>query len=665
MKISCEWLGEYLQPVPDAQAAGEALTHGGLPVESIEKAGTDTVIDVEVTSNRSDCLCHVGVARELVALKGGTFKEVLVEAPEIDQPVTDAVRVEISSLQLCPHYTARLIRGVRIGPSPQWLVRRLEAVGIRPISNVVDVTNYVMMELGQPLHAFDFAKISGGRIVVRTAQRGETIVSLDGRKRELAPGMLVIADARNPAALAGVMGGLDTEVSEGTTDVLLESARFDPLSIRRTARALAMKSDSSYRFERGIDPTLPVRASLRAAQLILQTAGGTLLRGIAQAGSDQSPPRSISVRFSRLKQILGIELPPQDVINAFSRLSFSPVLCQDRIDVTVPSHRLDVNREIDLIEEAARVLGYDRIPTRQEISIRLTPPDPATLTHNTICDTLVASGFFEAVTFSFVSDSMRSDFGASNLRADSAVRKADASLRPSLLPGLLEAVALNQTNGTPGAKLFEIGSVFAAGDGAKINEQRAVAMVGGADVRVTRGVVEAVLGKLDAQRNVRVEPEAHVGFAAGACGRVYWGDEPVGFLGKIDRKISERLSLHDVPTAAELQLAPLLAGAKPVALLKELARFPSVRRDLSLVVKEGLRFEEIQTLVQKLELPFLEGIEFITTYRGKPLESGDKSVTISLIFRSPSATLTSEQVEESVQKAAGAAKEKLGATLRT
>jgi phenylalanyl-tRNA synthetase beta chain len=470
-------------------------------------------------------------------------------------------------------------------------------------------------------------------------------------------------------ALAGVMGGTDSEVSSGTTDVLLESARFDPLSIRKTARAQAMKSDSSYRFERGIDPTLPARASLRAAQLILQIAGGRLLKGVAQAGSDSFSPKSISVRFSRLKQILGIELPPEEIKQAFARLAFSPLLHGDRIDVTIPSHRLDITREVDLIEEAARVLGYDRIPTRQEISIRLTPPDPATLVTDAICQTIVAGGYFEAVTFSFVSDALRSDFGASNLRADSAVRKADASLRPSLLPGLLEAIACNQTNGTSGAKLFEIGSIFAtgdraAGDQAKINERRTVALAGGTDVRHVRGVVEAILNRLDAQRAVRVDPDSHAGFTPGACGKVFWGGEAVGFIGKIDRRIADKLSLRDVPVAAELDLAPLLAGARPVATLKELPRFPAVKRDLSLVVKESLRFEEIESLVRKLSLPFLEEIEFVTTYRGKPLEAGSKSVTITLVFRSPTATLTSEAVEESVQKTIGAAKENLAATLR-
>src|SRR6185312_3358579 len=285
MKISLEWLSEYLPGATDPQAAADALTNGGLPVEVIERHGNDTVIEVEVTSNRGDCLSHIGIARELSALQNRELRDVKAGAKESSAAATNATAVRIDALNLCPHYTARIIRNVKIGPSPAWLACRLEAVGLRPINNVVDVTNYVMFELGQPLHAFDFDKLEGRRIVVRTAKRGEKLISIDGRERELQPEMLVIADAARPIALAGVMGGRDSEVSDSTVNVLLESARFDPLSVRKTARHLAMKSDSSYRFERGIDPLLPEKASLRAAQLILQIAGGELLKGDVVAGA--------------------------------------------------------------------------------------------------------------------------------------------------------------------------------------------------------------------------------------------------------------------------------------------------------------------------------------------------------------------------------------------
>jgi len=296
-----EWLGEYLPKPPDAPAAGEALTMGGLPVEVFEQHGDDTVIDVEVTSNRGDCLSHVGVARELSALMDRELREPKTVVAEATTPASSVTSVAIGALDLCPHYTARVIRNVKIGPSPAWMQRRLEAVGLRPINNVVDVTNYVLFELGQPLHAFDFDKLDGRRIVVRRARNGEKLVSIDGHERKLADDMLVIADAARPVAVAGVMGGRDTEVSLATANVLLESARFDPLSVRRTSRTLGLKSDSSYRFERGIDPALPERASARAAQLIVETAGGEILSGIVSAGASGATPQRLSLRLALLR----------------------------------------------------------------------------------------------------------------------------------------------------------------------------------------------------------------------------------------------------------------------------------------------------------------------------------------------------------------------------
>src|SRR4051794_24143831 len=339
MKISLNWLADYLPGPLTAEAAATALTHGGLPVELIERHGDDTVIDVEVTSNRGDCLSHVGVARELAALLNREFRDVRPAVSETATPASSVTSVRIEAPDLCPHYTAGVLRGVRIGPSPDWMVRRLEAVGLRPINNVVDVTNYVMFELCQPLHAFDFDRLAGRRIVVRRARAGERLVTIDGKEAELNPDMLAIADAERPVALAGVMGGRDSEVSERTTVVLLESARFDPLTVRKTARAI-VRSESSYRFERGIDPLLPERASRRAAQLILQVAGGELLSGVVEAGGTGYTPKHLTLRLSKLKQVLGIELPVQSVMDALTRLRLSPVLQGEQIAVTVPSYRL-------------------------------------------------------------------------------------------------------------------------------------------------------------------------------------------------------------------------------------------------------------------------------------------------------------------------------------
>jgi phenylalanyl-tRNA synthetase beta chain len=668
MKTSLEWLSEYLPQTPSAEEAGEALTHGGLPVEVIEQVGSDRVIDVEVTSNRGDCLSHLGVARELAALLGRAWKDVDLGVQPATGRTGEPAKVTIEARDLCPHYTARVIRGVKVAPSPEWMRRRLEAVGLRPINNVVDVTNYVMLELGQPLHAFDYGKLAGRQIVVRAARQGEKLVSIDGHERALTPGMLVIADAEKPVALAGVMGGRDSEVSVDTVDVLLESARFDPLSVRTTARALAMKSDSSYRFERGIDPLLPAKASLRAAQLILQIAGGELATGLVEAGSSGYQPKELTLRLDRLERVLGVKFAPEQVVEALRRQELAPVVRGDAVMCKIPSYRLDLNIEVDLIEEVARTIGYEKIPVRDEISIRLTPPERAVETLGVIRSSLVASGYFESVTFSWVADALAMDFAPAEAkglpRADHSVRKADGQLRPSLLPGLLESVRRNENAGTEGAKLFETGSVFWLDANGNVVERRNVALVGSTDYREVRGAVESLLTRLDPNRTIEVVPQDRAGFAPGASGAVRWGGQVIGHVGKIDRAVAGKIDLRQVPTAAELSLEPLLAGIATTVTLKPLPKFPAVRRDLSLVVTEQTAYERIESLVRTVKPEMMEDLEYVTTYRGKPLEKGQKSVTITLIFRSPTTTLTAEQVETSVLRVVEAAKKELGATLR-
>jgi phenylalanyl-tRNA synthetase beta chain len=670
MNTSLKWLEDFLPGAAlDPSACAEALTGGGLPVEHIQRLEKDAVLDVEVTSNRSDCLSHIGVAREISALLDRPFKDVQIVVDESTTPVSDLTSVRIDAPELCPHYTARVIRNVKIGPSPDWMIKRLEAIGVRSINNVVDVTNYVMFELGQPLHAFDFDKLSGRKIIVRTARDGESITSIDGHERKLSEGMLVIADAEKPVALAGVMGGLDSEVTNRTVNVLLESARFDPLSVRRTARALDMKSDSSYRFERGIDPLLPERASLRAGQLILQTAGGELASGQAEAGAPGFSPQRIVLRLERMRKLLGTEIEPGEAVESLRRLLLNPVLDGETITIEVPSWRQDLSIEADVIEEVARIVGYDRIPVRHTISIVLTPPAPEARVMDQIRTELTSAGYFEAVTFTFVSDLLAGDFvpeGVASLpRADARVRKSDAHLRPSILPGLLEAVRRNETRGTSGAKLFETGSTFGVESAGKVIETRRLGLVGDQDLHALRGAVESLLMRLDGSRAVRIVPDRRAGFETGASGRIEWGDQPIGFIGRIDKKVAEKLSLRAIPAAAELELAPLLSGAQPVPQYRPLPKYPPVRRDLSLIVSDNTPYDALDALIRSLDLPDLEETQYVTTYRGKPLARGQKSLTTTLVFRSEEGTLTSEQVEPQVARVVEVARKQLHAELRT
>lgn len=674
MKISLQWLEEYLGKGIVAEQAAEALMNGGFPVEHIDRVGDDTVLDVEVTSNRGDCLSHRGVARELAALLNKESRAVPGpqrggDAPAQLESAVKFASVAIEATDLCPHYMARIIRNVKIGPSPEWMQKRLMAVGVRPINNVVDVTNYVMFEVGQPLHAFDLDKLGGSKIIVRRARAGEKITSIDGHERALEPAMLVIADTDRPVALAGVMGGKDTEVTETTTNILLESARFDPLSVRSTARALAMKSDSSYRFERGIDPLLPAFAAQRAGELIVQIAGGELLRDPLVAGSTGFGGRQVDVRLEQIPRILEVTFSIEQILEALRRQHLSPELLGDRVMCQIPSWRLDINLEVDLIEEVARTLGYDKIPTRQEISIRLAPAQPELEAIDTIRASLVAAGYFESLTFSWVTDALAMDFAPAEAkglpRAEHSVRKADGQLRPSLLPGLLESIRRNENVGTSGARLFEMGAVFWLNEAGTVVEKRQLALVGSEDYREVRGAVEGMLRKLHRHKMVQVKPANYPGFVSGAGGAIEWAGQVVGHIGKIDPAVVSKIDLRSAPCAAQLDVAALLAGMAKETTLDPLPRFPAVRRDLSLIVADSVAYEQIDSLVRNLKPEMMEDLEYVTTYRGKPLEKGQKSVTITLVFRSPNSTLTAEQVESSVQKIIELAGKELGATLRT
>jgi phenylalanyl-tRNA synthetase beta chain len=672
MKISLQWLRTYLPDAPDALTCGDALTLAGLPTEAFERHGEDDVFDVEVTSNRSDCLSHVGVARELGALRN--LRVVEPESVISNEVVGELLPVRVED-GACLVYTARVIRGVRVGASPDWLRRHLEAIGLRPINNVVDVTNFILMEMGQPLHAFDLNKIAGREIIVRKARVGEELVSLDGHSRKLDGSMLVIADRAVPVAIAGIMGGKPTEVSEGTTDVLLESAIFDPLTVRRTARRLGLRSDSSYRYERGLDPTLAERASRRACQLMVELAGGSVVRGVVRVGAGEPVAKKLWLRMGRLKEVLGYEISREAAVDALARLRMVPVVEGgergeggegDRIGVTVPADRLDINIEVDLVEEVARVTGYEHIPERDAIQVRLTPPDLTARSMGIINEVAVGAGHFEAITFSFVTDSLAGDFlpeGAASLpRADHGTRKADAQLRPSLLPGLLEALRRNESSGNGAVKLYETGSTFIVDAGGKLVEKRKIALVGGTSVAEIRGTVEALLGRLDARRVARVEPRPLRGYDEG--GTVYWGDWAVGSLGVVADSVVRKLDLRHVPVAAEMELAPLVGGTVHVPQLVPLPKFPAVERDVSLVVAEEVRYEQVLGLLAGLKLPDLETVTHVTTYRGKPLEKGTKSVTVKLVFRSAEKSLTSEAVDGSVSRFVEAARAGVGAVLR-
>ncbi len=653
MKISLNWLKDYIETDLSAEQIAEILSDLGFPCEGIEYPEGDAVIDVEVTSNRGDCLGHIGVARELATATGKDLKIPAVKLEESDKNVADLAGVEISEPDLCGRYTARVIEGVKIGPSPDWVVKRLEAIGMRSVNNVVDATNYAMMETGQPPHAFDYAKITDGKIIVRKAGEGEKIVSIDGTDCELKPDMLVIADPNGPVAVAGVMGGLHTEVSDNTTAVLLEDAYFAPVSVRTTSRALTLPSEASYRFERIVDIENIDWASQRTAQLIVQWSGGKVARGVVDAYPKKPEPKQVTLRLSRLKKLLGIEVPTDDVLRILSALYFEPKLDNDTIVCSPPSWRSDVYREVDLIEEVARVHGYAKVPTGRKISIEVVPIGDRERLTRTVGTYLNGCGFYETINVTFVDDSVAALFAAdesvTHLSVKDETRKSASLLRQILIGSLLGVLKTNLNAKNTPCRLFEIADTFVpqpprAETGCLPKEGASVALVCDTDFRELRGVVEGLIGGIRRDVKVTFEPAEIVWAQEGA--RILADGQPIGAAGVVSQSVREKFDFEDVaPVAAELDFETLMTLSGGEVKVKPIPRFPAIERDLSIVVDEPVRWADIEAAVRTKAPGELEDLRFVEIYRGKGVNKGQKSVTLSLRFRDEDGTLTHETVD--------------------
>lgn len=685
MKISINWLNSYLDKPIDGPAADQVLTNLGFPIDETTLSPTDTLLDVEVTSNRGDCLSHIGVAREIAAATGRTLL-----MPRIDEPdnsnapkAASIATVTNTATEACPRYTARILRGVKVAPSPAWLAERITAIGLRPVNNVVDVTNFVLHETGQPLHAFDLAKLKGPAINVRMAADGEPFTAIDGSKHKLKAGMLVIADAQRPVALAGIMGGLDSEVSDTTVDLLLESARFAPLAIRTTSRALRMSSDSSYRFERTMDPNAVEWASARAAQLILMTAGGALCPDLLDAGAGPVAPITIHLRPDRCRQLLGIDIPTSRMIEILQRLGLSPEAGADgSLTCTIPTFRRDLEREVDLIEEIVRVHGLDQVKTDEKIRLTVTAPQNSIKARRAISQVLVAHGYCQTITISFLPPADAQAFmapGLEALRVDEEKKKADPTLRPSLLPSLMHCRKTNQDAGNRGVKLFEIARVFARRDG-KPTDQPKLAMLmdlpgtdAEAGLRNLRGTLEDILRATGLGARA-IFAEAQPGQAdwadpagvlmLGAAGGGGDGGVVIGRYGRASDAILKQFDLQSPVLLAELDYPSLEAAYPPAVGVRALPRFPAIERDLSVVVDEKIRWSRIADLIAGVKVPLLEEVRFVTVYRGKQVGAGRKSVTFSLTFRDPARTLQHEEVTTQVNSVVQALAQQVKAELR-
>ncbi len=651
MKISLDWLSDYIKIDRSAEQVAEILSDVGLPCEGIEHRGEDAVIDVEVTSNRGDCLGYIGIARELAVATGAELRVPNVELAESGEDITEFASVQVDEPDLCGRYTARVIEAVKVAPSPDWLRKRLEVVGLRGVNNVVDATNYAMMETGQPPHAFDYAKIAEGKIIVRKAAAGERIVSIDGTQCDLSPDMLIIADARRPIAIAGVMGGLETEVSEATATILLEDAYFDPVSVRTTSRRLRLPSEASFRFERCVDIERVDWASKRTAQLIAHAAGGKIIKGVVDIYPRKPAKKEVTLRLSRLDKLLGIQVPPDRTVQILSALGFQPRLEDGLVICAVPSWRNDVYREVDLIEEVARIRGYRHLPTERKIKIEVVPMDRRQRLAQAVGTYLNSCGFYETVTVGFVEPSIADLFVEGGAKVHLAVRdesrKTANLLRQTLIGSLLGVLKTNMNAKTVPCRIFEIADTFvpvAERSGKLPIQKTKLALVCDSDFRDLRGVVEGLIGAIDRDAEVVFTPSSSIWAQTGATIRL--NSETVGLAGVVCESVREALDLKDVPAcAAEIDLESLLSLADRPAKVKPIPKFPAIRRDLSIIIDENTRWADIMRVVEARTSPELQRVDFVGIYRGQGIPAGRKSVTLSLCFRDEDGTLTHETVD--------------------
>jgi phenylalanyl-tRNA synthetase beta chain len=642
----------------------------------------DVVLEVAVTPNRPDCLSVLGLAREVAALLDQPLRHPEVIVAEVAAPAHPLAKVTILDAVGCPRYAGRLVFDLTVGPSPFWLRRRLQLAGLRAINNLVDVTNYVLLEFGQPLHAFDFQKLHRGEIVVRRPRNGERFfVTLDDQERPLTPETLLICDGEKPVALAGVMGGLQSEVTAATKQVLIESAYFSPGSIRRTSKRLGLSTEASYRFERGVDPEGTIHALERAAQLMAAVGGGRVLAGRLDEYPQPIYRPRVTLRASRANAVLGTALPQAEMQRLLTRLHL-PVVPRDgdTLEVQVPPFRGDLEREIDLIEEIARLAGFHQIPVtlpRGTLATRRAAPEARL--RGEARQLLLGHGFFEAINYSFLSEKLQAlpAEGGEALRLANPLSEEQAVMRTSLLPGLLEALRRNHLKQMADVRLFELSKIFMPLAGAELprEEQWLTGVMSGGreesfwlaskapvDFFDLKGVVETLLQGL-------LVPE--VSFRGGTLpaylrqgARVYSRDQELGVLGELAPQIGEKLDLEGPVWAFELNFQTLAAAAQPFPLFTPLPRYPAVYLDIALIVPDEVPAARVAQELYYHGAPWLVEARLFDVYTGAPIPPGKRSLAFRLSYRDPERTLTDEAVNRHHEALVKTLQEELGAELR-
>lgn len=693
MKVLYNWLKEFADFTAPATELRSSLPMAGISVDSIEETPAGPVLDAEITINRPDLLGHLGIAREIATLYRLALKRARPKFKESAELVSKAARVEIECPDLCGRYTARIIRGVKIQPSPDWLRQRLEALGQSSINNVVDVTNYVMLELGQPLHAFDYDRLAEHRIIVRRARPGETMRTLDGIERKLTKDMCLICDARSPVAMGGVMGGAESEISFSTKNLLLESAWFDPISIRRTSKALALRTEASMRFERGVDIELADLASRRAAELIQQLAGGEVLAGVVDVYPQPAPPQKIELSRKELLRIMGADVPDRAIEEILSALGFAP----QRIDAnrgsaeslaarwecTLPSWRGDVTREIDIIEELARHYGYDKFPPRLPPAKQPAARLPYAAEEDRLRERLVALGYQEIVAIPLVDPERDAAFRPEKATAANIANplSEDASvMRTSGIASMAGALEWNLNHGQRNARLFEFGKAYQLHAGKPVETR--ILTLGATGLAREQSIHEPAREfsfddlKGDLDQIIALAGGAHwklggpAWLGAGRAAEISVtgnGSTGVGVAGQLASSLAQRFKLRQEIYLAELRLEPLMqaiARAHSSLRYQPLPRFPAVERDFSLVLADGTTFAQVEETIRSVNVPALRSIEAIDLFRGGQVPAGRYSLLVRVTFQSAEATFTEAQLTDFSARIVSALAQKIGASLR-
>ena len=648
----------------------------------------DVVLDLDITPNRPDCLSVLGIAREIAALTGESLGLPEIDYHETEKSIDALASVDIVDPDLCPRYCASLVTGIKIGPSAAWLQQRLNGCGMRPINNVVDVTNYVMLEYGQPLHAFDYDKLKGGQIIVRRARAGETITTLDGSKRTLNPDILVIADKERAIAVAGIMGGIDSEVTDRTNTILLESANFNQAAIRRGCSHLQFQSEASIRFDKGLSSELPLVPLKRATQLFLELAGGKAAKDMIDVYPGKSEPRLVSLTAREVKRLSGLKLNVDEITAVLKALGFE---CQEgnsgsEILVSAPYWRSDIRCPADLVEEVARIVGYDKVPmTRLSSSLpaqksKLSAEARRSELRDMLRNTLTGLGFEEILTYSLVSLEklqkvwLQPELKIAPLQVTNPMTREQEYLRTSLRAGLLAALAHNQKFEQAGIRLFEIGKVFLP-RGQDLPEERETlcALVGGTRTELSwqtddesldffdaKGVVESFLNQLGLKASF--EHSDDEGLCPGRGADVIVEDDKAGTIGDVHPRVTQAFDLSNTVSLLEIDLDKLLSKIATTRGYQSVSRFPSIARDIALVIDEQVTYRGVEKIIESF--PLVTKITLFDLYRGEQITEGKKSFAIRIVYQSPSRTLTDQEVDQTQKQMLAKLADELGATLR-